>query len=102
MLDNVYLYAFAVQTAGGAIGQELPESWLENGNLSLLLLARLLMMFLAWQYPERIHILISGHRDGRLISRTIGYFGTKTIVGSRRHGVREQLRHARLLKKGKL
>ena len=83
------------------IGQELPESWLENGKPFIVAFwhGRLLMMFLVWQYPERIHILISGHRDGRLISRTIGYFGTKTIVGSRRHGgAGAALGIARLLK----
>ena len=47
--------------------------------------------------------MISGHRDGRLISRTIGHFGTKTVVGSRRHGgISAGLGIARLLKKGKV
>ena len=87
------------------IGQEVPEYWVEKGKPFIVAFwhGRLLMMFLAWRYPDRIHILISGHRDGRLISRTIGHFGTRTVVGSRRHGgTSAALGIARLLKKGKV
>lgn len=32
--------------------------------------------------PHRLHMMISGHRDGRLIAATIARFGLSTVVGS--------------------
>lgn len=87
------------------IGQELPEQWLEEGKPFIVAFwhGRLLMMFLSWRYPDRVHVLISGHRDGQLISRTIAHFGTKTVVGSqRRGGAGAALEIARLLRKGEV
>ena len=48
---------------------------------------RLMMMGAAWQRPPaRFHMLISGHRDGQLISRTIGHLGFPTVAGSSQRG----------------
>lgn len=87
------------------IGRELPERWLEEGKPFIVAFwhGRLLMMFLAWRYPDRIHVLISGHRDGQLISRTIAHFGTRTVVGSARHGgAGAALEITRLLRRGEV
>lgn len=43
---------------------------------------RMLMMPYGWRRADRIHMLISRHRDGQMISRVVGYFGIKTIAGS--------------------
>lgn len=45
---------------------------------------RLFLMGRAWPGagPERFHMLISQHRDGELIARTIGHFGFRTVRGS--------------------
>jgi lysophospholipid acyltransferase (LPLAT)-like uncharacterized protein len=43
---------------------------------------RLLMMPLAIRGKRAFHVLISGHRDGRLIARTVRRFGIGIIVGS--------------------
>lgn len=48
---------------------------------------RLMMMPFAWNPPlgakaAPIHMLISAHRDGRLIARTVSHFGIQTIEGS--------------------
>ena len=101
----IYMRLLAWTGRWQIVGQEVPEYWVEKGKPFIVAFwhGRLLMMFLAWRYPDRIHILISGHRDGRLISRTIGHFGTRTVVGSRRHGgTSAALGIARLLKKGKV
>lgn len=47
---------------------------------------RLLLMPCAQRPPMRYHMLISGHRDGRLIARTIGHFGSGTVAGSSSRG----------------
>ena len=48
-------------------------------------------------------MLISGHRDGQLVSRSIGYFGAKTVVGSKsRGGAGAALEIVRLLRRGEV
>lgn len=48
---------------------------------------RLMMMPYAWALKKKrpFHMLISGHRDGRLISKVISYLGIRTIEGSSTH-----------------
>ena len=47
---------------------------------------RLLMISQAWKYSTPMHILISHHRDGRLIADVLNRFGIKTIAGSSSKG----------------
>ena len=47
---------------------------------------RLLLMPCFWPPAKPVHMLISQHRDGQLIARTIGHFGVPTIAGSTRRG----------------
>jgi lysophospholipid acyltransferase (LPLAT)-like uncharacterized protein len=47
---------------------------------------RLLMMPCAQRPPMTYHMLISGHRDGQLIARTIGRFGSGVVAGSSSRG----------------
>jgi lysophospholipid acyltransferase (LPLAT)-like uncharacterized protein len=53
---------------------------------------RLLMMPRAWQPGVPIHMLISGHRDGRIIADAVGHFGIASIAGSSSRGGRAALR----------
>ena len=53
---------------------------------------RLLMMACAWQYPAKMHIVISRHRDGRFIARAMDHLGISTIAGSSSEGGRAALR----------
>jgi lysophospholipid acyltransferase (LPLAT)-like uncharacterized protein len=53
---------------------------------------RLLMMPKAWQEGVAIHMLISGHRDGRIIADAVGHFGIESIAGSSSKGGRAALR----------
>ncbi len=47
---------------------------------------RLLMMPYCWSSRAPFHMLISGHADGRLISKTTLWFGISTITGSSSKG----------------
>lgn len=42
----------------------------------------LFMMACCWRWNVQFNMLISNHRDGRLIAKVVSYFGIKTIVGS--------------------
>jgi lysophospholipid acyltransferase (LPLAT)-like uncharacterized protein len=53
---------------------------------------RLLVMSCAWRYPAKMHIVISRHRDGRFIARTMDHLGISTIAGSSSKGGRAALR----------
>ena len=60
---------------------------------------RLLMMPLAWHGLAPLHMLISAHRDGRIIAGAMTYFGIETIAGSTSRGgssaLREMLKRLR-------
>lgn len=53
---------------------------------------RLLMMPCAQRHPMTYYMLISGHRDGRLIARAIGHFGSGVVAGSSSRGGAAALR----------
>ncbi len=53
---------------------------------------RLLMMPHCWPRRRVIHMLISQHRDGQIIARTVGHFGIKTVSGSSSKGGAQALR----------
>ncbi|HQS84272.1 MAG: hypothetical protein B7Y25_05000 [Alphaproteobacteria bacterium 16-39-46] len=71
------------------IGFETPSSYVTQNKSFIVCFwhGRLMMMPYAWNLgKERIfHMLISGHRDGKLISKVISYCGIKTIEGSSTH-----------------
>jgi lysophospholipid acyltransferase (LPLAT)-like uncharacterized protein len=58
---------------------------------------RLLMIPMAWRRLAPMHMLISAHRDGRIIADAVTYFGVSSIAGSTRRGgstaVRRMLRY---------
>lgn len=47
---------------------------------------RLLMMPYCWRRGRAIRMLISEHRDGRLIADTVAHFGIDTVTGSSTRG----------------
>jgi lysophospholipid acyltransferase (LPLAT)-like uncharacterized protein len=53
---------------------------------------RLLMMPFAWHRLGPFHMLISAHRDGRIIAGAMRYFGIETIAGSTSRGASSALR----------
>ena len=62
---------------------------------------RILMMPKSWRSSVPIHMLISQHRDGQLIARTVAHFGIDTVAGSTTRGGGAALRAMlRFLKAG--
>jgi lysophospholipid acyltransferase (LPLAT)-like uncharacterized protein len=53
---------------------------------------RLQMIPMAWQRLAPIHMLISSHRDGRIIADAVAYFGVQSVAGSSRRGGSAALR----------
>ncbi|ARJ64884.1 hypothetical protein WV31_03935 [Magnetospirillum sp. ME-1] len=53
---------------------------------------RILMMPKSWRRSVPIHMLISQHRDGQLIARTVSHFGIDTVQGSTTRGGSAALR----------
>lgn len=47
---------------------------------------RMMMIPIAWRQMAPMHMLISAHRDGRIIGDAITYFGIESIAGSTRRG----------------
>ncbi len=64
--------------------------------------SRLLMLSTAWTGPQnKMHMLISIHRDGLLIAETMKHFGILTVSGSSSKGGAQALRNLiQLLKNG--
>ena len=62
---------------------------------------RIMMMPYCWPRGETIRMLISQHRDGQFIARTVAHFGIDTVAGSSSKGGSAALRSMlRSLKQG--
>lgn len=70
------------------IGGHIPAAYWDQGKPFILAFwhGRLLMMPKCWRASVPIDMLISQHRDGKLIARTVGHFGIGTIEGSSTRG----------------
>ena len=53
---------------------------------------RLLMMPYSWRHGQRIHLLISQHRDGQMLAHFVKPYGFETITGSTSKGGAAALR----------
>lgn len=86
----VALYIRLVHRTGRwtVVGRAIPEAVWNDGRPFILSFwhGRLLMMPRAWPEEHPIHMLISQHRDGQLIARTVGHFGIRTAAGSSSRG----------------
>ncbi len=76
------------------VGGEIPKRFWDDGKPFILGFwhGRLMMMPYCWDPKKTIHMLISQHRDGQLIARTVGHFGIKTAAGSSTRGGAQALR----------
>lgn len=82
---------------------DIPATFWDSGKPFILALwhGRLLVMPCAWRRGRPVHMLASAHRDGRLISKTVGHLGIDTIEGSSTRGGAAALkRMLRALKNG--
>ncbi len=85
------------------LGADIPESFSRAGKPFILSFwhGRLMMMPYCWRDTRLVKMLISDHRDGRIISGTVRYFDIDSVVGSsRRGGARATRRLIRLLRGG--
>src|SRR5437870_7855595 len=75
-------------------GGDIPLRLREAGRPFILAFwhGRLLMIPMAWQRLAPMHMLISSHRDGRLIADAVRYFGVDSIDGASRRGGSAALR----------
>jgi lysophospholipid acyltransferase (LPLAT)-like uncharacterized protein len=75
-------------------GAEIPLALRREGRPFVLAFwhGRLLMIPMAWQQLAPMHMLISGHRDGRIIAEAVRYFGIDSIAGSSSAGGTAALR----------
>lgn len=85
------------------IGEDIPESFRQAGKPFIMSFwhGRLMMMPYSWRRTDLINMLISGHRDGRLISGTVRHFAIESVVGSASKGGAQATRQLiRLLRRG--
>lgn len=75
-------------------GEEAPRRLRRDGRSFILAFwhGRLLMIPMAWQNLAPMHMLISAHRDGRIIADAVSHFGVDSIAGSSRRGGSSALR----------
>ncbi|MBF0561518.1 MAG: lysophospholipid acyltransferase family protein [Alphaproteobacteria bacterium] len=76
------------------VGDDVPRRYWEEGRPFILAFwhGRILMMPYCWDRTRPINMLISQHRDGQLIARTVGHFGIATVAGSSSQGGSQALR----------
>lgn len=76
------------------IGAEIPQAYWRAGRPFVLCFwhGRMLMVPYAWDRAVPGRVLISPHRDGRLIAETMAHFGAETITGSSSKGGTAALR----------
>lgn len=76
------------------VGGEAPAAFWAEGKPFILAFwhGRILMMPYCWRRSVPIHMLISQHRDGQIIARTVSHFGIATVAGSSSKGGSAALR----------
>jgi lysophospholipid acyltransferase (LPLAT)-like uncharacterized protein len=76
-------------------GGQVPKRLREQDRSFILAFwhGRLLMIPMAWQRLAPMHMLISAHRDGRIIADAVTYFGVQSIAGSTKRGGSAALRN---------
>lgn len=91
LVCSLYLRVTHRLTTWEKLGFEIPESYVRANKpfVTCFWHARLMMLPFAWSppslNPRSFHMLISKHADGKLISKTVSYFGIQTIEGSTKH-----------------
>lgn len=100
------LHIRAVRALGRwrVVRRDIPRRLWDEGRPFILCFwhGRLLMMPYCWDRRVPIHMLISRHRDGQIIARTVAHFGIDTVAGSSSRGGSAALRAlVRLLKSGR-
>jgi 3-deoxy-D-manno-octulosonic-acid transferase len=99
----IQLYIRVVQRTSRwtTVGAEIPEALVASRKPMIVAFwhGRMLMLPVMWARRAPLYMLISGHRDGRIIAGAVAYFGIGSIEGSSSAGgsaaLRTMLRHIR-------
>jgi len=93
-LGSLYIRFVHASGSWQTIRGETPERYWREGKPFILCFwhGRLLMMPHCWNRRQSIHMLISQHRDGQIIARTVAHFGIQTVAGSSSKGGAQALR----------
>jgi lysophospholipid acyltransferase (LPLAT)-like uncharacterized protein len=100
-LIHLYIRVVFATSRWTVEGAEGPRALRAEGKPFILAFwhGRLLMIPMAWQQLAPMHMLISGHRDGRIIAGAVRYFGIDSVAGSSNQGgsgaLRAMVRHVR-------
>jgi len=90
------LYIRLVHATGRweVVGGDAPTAMWDQGKPFILAFwhGRILMMPKCWRRSAAIHMLISQHRDGQLIARSVAHFGIHWLAGSTTRGGSQALR----------
>ena len=95
-LGAKYTYFVFKTTKWQFVGEEnIKPYWQDNKPLiGAFWHGRMAMMCYSWKSKQDFYLMISAHRDGRLISKLIDNLGFKTITGSSSRGGSEAMRSA--------
>ena len=93
-LVSVYIRLIHLSAGWRVVRGDIPARFWDEGRPFILAFwhGRLLMMPKSWRADIPIHMLISQHRDGLLIARTVAHFGIRTVAGSTTRGGAQALR----------
>lgn len=94
-LGSLYIRFVYLTSRWDVVNGDIPKKFWKEEKLFLLCFwhGRLLMMPYCWDLSKPIHMMISMHKDGRILSETVSHFGVKTIVGSTSKGGATALRN---------
>ena len=94
-LGALYIRVVAATCHWDVIRGEIPATFWDKDEPFLLCFwhGRLLLMHKCWRRQLPIHMLISQHRDGQLISRTAKHIGVSTVSGSSNRGGAQAIRN---------
>lgn len=84
-----YIRLVFVTCKWATLGKEIPESYIQAKKPFIVCFwhGRLGMLACAWTWKDRpFRMLLSAHRDGQLIGRTVAHFGITSIAGSTQRG----------------
>ncbi len=93
-LAAAYIRLVWVSSRWEVVGEEVPHRlWAADQPFILAFWhGRLLMMPCCWDRAKIMNMLISRHRDGQFIARTVAHFGIRTVTGSSSQGGSAALR----------
>lgn len=88
LLAASYIRFVHLTSRWSVIGGDIPKRFWDDDRMFLLCFwhGRLMMMPYCWDMSKPVSMMISMHRDGRILSDTVAHLGIKTIVGSTSRG----------------